>query len=114
MRKTLVTLAVAALAAACQPTDQSTTEDAPVAPEATTPTAAEAPAADTTVYPDGAARWMASQDGENRFLAYAVPETDDVRFSLECGPNERFVRLWRETWEGDESTFQLASGEVMT
>ena len=87
----------------------------PAAPEA--PAAPTSPAAPGELPPavtdvdEGEARWMLSQDGENRFLAFAVPETDDVRFSLECGPKERFVRLWRETMPDDHHDFRLSSGD---
>lgn len=113
MRMTLPILAAAALLAGCQPADTTETEDGPAASPATTETG-EAAASPADTVPDGEPRWMVSNDGENRYLAFAVPESDDVRLTLSCGPGERFVRLWRETWEGDTPEFRLASGDVST
>lgn len=115
MRVILPLVAVAALMAACEMPSQTTGEEVPASPQAdSTPAPAEPPAADETVYAEGAARWMVHQDGENRTLAFAVPETDDVRLVISCGPGERTVRLWRETWEEDEPSFQFVSGDVTT
>ena len=112
MRTVLPILAAGALLAACQPpAPAESTAEAP-APAPAEAASVPAPASDAPVtdVPVGEPRWMASQDGENRFLAFAVPESDDVRFSLECGPGERFVRLWRETGPDDTHDFRLASG----
>jgi hypothetical protein len=108
-------VAVAALVSACEMPTQATGEAAaaPPAGDATT-TADPVIPADDTVYPDGEARWMLSPDGEDQYLAFAVPESDDVRLTLSCGPGERTVRLWREAWEGDDPAFQFVSGEVTT
>lgn len=114
MRMTLPVLVVAGVLVGCQPaTTTETTADDPAQPTPAVGTDASSPSNDTAVA-DGEARWMVSNDGENRYLAFAVPESDDVRLALSCGPGERFVRLWRETWDGDPPEFRLASGEVST
>ncbi|MBN8553763.1 MAG: hypothetical protein J0L52_12810 [Caulobacterales bacterium] len=113
--RVILSVAVVALLVACE-APAGTPGDAATAPPADSPSAADdaVPPADDTAYAEGEPRWMSHQDGENRILAFAVPETDDVRLTISCGPGERTVRLWREVWEGDNPTFQLASGEVTT
>lgn len=107
----LIVSVTAALASACQPPVEPAPKAEPAAPAA--PSApASAPASDVPPPAEGEPRWMARQEGENRVLAFAVPETDDVRLVLECGPGERFVRLWRETGEEDSHDFRLSSGEA--
>jgi len=115
MRVILPLMAVAALMAACEMPNEATS-DAPAAPPAGDTTAPQEIVipVDDTVYADGEARWMLSPDGENQYLAFAVPESDDVRLTLSCGPGERTVRLWRETWEEDDPSFQFVSGDVTT
>ena len=117
MRTVLPFLVAGAIVAACQPpaTEAPAAEPAGEPVVGATPPVVPAGGSATalppvTDVPQGEPRWMVSQDGENRFLAFAVPETDDVRFSLECGPNERFVRLWRETTAEDQHDFRLSSG----
>lgn len=113
MRMTLPILTVAALLAGCQPAESTPTDDGTTGVPATAE-AGEAAAVPAETVADGEPRWMVSNDGENRYLAFALPESDDVRLTMSCGPNERFVRLWRETWDGDTPEFRLASGDVET
>jgi hypothetical protein len=107
---TLSALVAASLLAGCsRPAAPAEPDPAPQpAPAAAPAQPADLPA--VTDVAEGEPRWMLHQDGENRFLAFAVPETDDVRFSLDCGPNERTVRLWRETGPDDTHDFRLTSG----
>lgn len=110
MRYALPILAITAILVACQ---QPGSPSAPPAKGPEPAPSAAAPPVDlvpVTDVAEGEPRWMLSEDGENHFLAFAVPETDDVRLSFECGPGERFVRLWRETSEDDFHDFRLTSG----
>jgi len=113
--RTIVPLIVfATLIAGCEaPIADSGAATAAPPSDAASPPAAEVPV-DDTVYAEGEPRWMLSADTDDKFLAFAVPESDDVRFSLSCGRGERTLRLWRESLEDDEPTFQLASGDVTT
>ena len=110
MRVAIPLLAVSVILAGCQPAEETNSETG----DQVSPPAASSPSAPAATYVDGEPRWMISQDGENRYMAFAVPESDDVRLSLSCGPGERFVRLWRATWEDDAPEFRLASGDVST
>lgn len=114
MRTIFPLLAVAAGLVACQQAaSNESSQTASTSQAAATSLIEEAAIApDPTVYPDGAARWLGVTDAEESVLTYAVPETDDVRLSLSCHGGSGQVRLWRETWDGDEPTFALSSGEV--
>lgn len=114
MRVFIPLVAIAALIAACDPVNQSQDAAPTPAADAEASGATETAPVDATTYAEGQPRWMSQSDGENRILAFAVPETDDVRLVISCGPGERTVRLWRETWEGDDPAFQFVSGDVTT
>jgi len=116
MRTILSIVATAALLSSCQPAAQGDAAevDEPAATTPTGTTGTQGSPVDPTVYADGEARWMLSEDGNEQFLAFAVPETDDVRLLISCRNQGRTLRLWREYGEADEPTFQLSSGDVRT
>ena len=111
MRTLLSVIAAASFVIGCQPAGQTAAGEAPATDNG--PPASEVAGTiptDATTYPEGEPRWMLSEDGAEQFLAFAVPETDDVRLLMSCAKGARSVRLWRTTWEGDTPDFIFSSG----